>query len=422
MIVLCVLFLLSIAVANYLLHRDVLYPAFLQASLWLFATVVFLLAQRMFIPVAGSIFMLFVTGVVLFSMGAFVASYDHRPILIQNRLRKGSIPSRGAVFVLDGTVLVGLVLYMNKAVQLASSGPSTNPYINLRYALSVTWEETGGDLGVLSYFIPCTYVWAAITVLNRRGFAEPRSSRLLVALTVIVGLTYGVLSSGRGVVLPLIIIVLVIPTILRVTTPSQTARTLGILVLGLFVLVGLALGKGGNFVSSIQDNWVGMRDSFVLYSVGGIPSFSTLIHDQGHDLEMGVNSFRTILAVLRALGFGTPYVPLVQPYVDIPMPMNVYTVYQPYFKDFGIGGILTLFPLGLAHGFLYRKATVRNPHAVYVFLFSLSLFPLSMQVFQDMYFSVLSTWIQYGAISVLLFGIFSAQNVTNRLRPAHEVV
>ncbi|PYT03367.1 MAG: hypothetical protein DMF60_18625 [Acidobacteria bacterium] len=137
---------------------------------------------------------------------------------------------------------------------------------------------------------------------------------------------------------------------------------------------------------------------------------------------MGVNSFRTILAVLRALGFGTPYVPLVQPYVDIPMPMNVYTVYQPYFKDFGIGGILTLFPLGLAHGFLYRKATVRNPHAVYVFLFSLSLFPLSTQVFQDMYFSVLSTWIQYGAISVLLFGIFSAQNVTNRLRPAHEVV
>src|SRR5947207_5468941 len=125
MIVLCALLLLSIAVANYLLHRDVLYPAFLQASLWLFATVLFFLAQRMFIPVAGSIFMLFVTGVVLFSMGAFVASYNHRPILTQNRLLKGSIPSKGAVFVLAGTVLVGLVLYMNKAVQLASSAPST---------------------------------------------------------------------------------------------------------------------------------------------------------------------------------------------------------------------------------------------------------------------------------------------------------
>jgi len=408
-------------IGNYLLHRDVLYPGFLQAFLWLFATVLFLTTQGMFIPVAANIFVLFVTGVVLFGMGAFVASYNHRPAFTRNRLLDGSMPNKGVVFVLAMMALIGLVLYVNKAAQLASSGPFTNPYINLRYALSVTWEETGGDLGLLSYFIPCSYVWSAIAVLNRNGFAEPRSSRLLVILTVIVGLTYGVLSSGRGVVLPLILIVVVIPTILRVTTPGKTARTLGILVFGLFVLVGLALGKGGNVASTIQDNWVGMRDSFLLYSLGGIPSFDIFIHNQGHALEMGVNSFRTILAVLRALGFGTPTVPLVQPYADIPMPVNVYTVYQPYIKDFGIGGILILFPLGFAHGWLYRKATVPNPHAAYVFLFALSLFPLGMQIFQDMYFSVLSTWIQYGVISVLLFGFLSARNITRRLRPAHEV-
>ncbi len=353
-------------------------------------------------------------------MGAFVASYNHRPVFTQNRLLEGSTPSKGAVLVLTGVVLVGLVLYANKAAQLASSGPFTNLYINLRYALSVTWEETGGDLGVVSYFIPCAYLLAAIAVLNRRGFEQPRSSSLLVATTVIVGLTYGVLSSGRSVVLPLIIIVLVIPTILRATTAGKTARTLGILVFSLFVVVGLALGKGGTFAGSIRDNWAGMRDSFVLYSVGGIPSFDTFIHNQARDLEMGVNSFRTIFAVLRALGFRSPYVPLVQPYADIPMPMNVYTVYQPYIKDFGIGGILTLFPFGFAHGWLYRRATVLNPHAAYVFLFSLSLFPLSLQIFQDMYFSVLSTWIQYGVISAILFGIFSEQNVKNRLWPSHE--
>src|SRR5205807_6554615 len=125
----------------------VVYSGFLQASLWLFATVLCFITQRMFIPVAGSTFVLFVTGVVLFSMGAFVASYNHRPVLSRNRLLDGSMPSRDAVSALAVMASVGLVLYVSKAVQLASSGPFANPYINLRYNLSVTWEETGGDLG-----------------------------------------------------------------------------------------------------------------------------------------------------------------------------------------------------------------------------------------------------------------------------------
>jgi len=94
----------------------------------------------------------------------------------------------------------------------------------------------------------------------------------------------------------------------------------------------------------------------------------------------------------------------VQPWVDVPMPTNVYTVYQPYIKDFGlVGGSLVLFVLGFLHALLYRRATVRNPHTTYVFLFALSLFPLVMQAFQDMYFSLLSLWIQYGTWAVVLF-------------------
>jgi len=399
--------LLAVVVVNYRLHDDLLYPGFLQPLIWFVAIVFFLLTRGTFIRVSEGIFGLFLAGSVLFAMGAFVATHDHHPVLVRNRLMEGSLPSKRVLLGLACVVLVGLVLYVNRASALASIGPSTNPYINLRYALSVTWEETGGDLGVLSYFIPAAYVLAGAAVLGRCGFAHPRLSRLLVAVSVVVGTIFGVLSSGRSVLLPLIIIVLIIPTALRVSSPARTARALGIVVVALFVLVGLALGKGGDFASTIQDNWVGMRESFVLYSVGSIPSFDTFLHNRGPNLDMGINSFRTVLAVLRAVGFGTPLVPLVQPYADIPMPMNVYTVYQPYIKDFGIGGIAAMFFFGFIHGLLYKKATVHNPRAVYVFLFSLSLFPLVMQVFQDMYLSVLSTWIQYSALCILLFGFLS---------------
>src|SRR6266404_9299837 len=99
MIIVCAFLLLAIVAANYALHRDVLYPGFLQAFLWLFTTVLFVITRRMFIPVAASTFVLFVTGVVLFSMGAFVASHNHRPVFTENRLLDGSIPSKRAVFV-----------------------------------------------------------------------------------------------------------------------------------------------------------------------------------------------------------------------------------------------------------------------------------------------------------------------------------
>jgi len=101
------------------------------------------------------------------------------------------------------------------------------------------------------------------------------------------------------------------------------------------------------------------------------------------------------------------------------MPTNVYTVYQPYIRDFGaLGGVSVLFILGFLHAELYRRATVRSPHAIYVLLFALSLFPLAMQVFQDMYFSVLSLWVQYVTYAVVLFVVLTERR-SRRSVPQH---
>ncbi len=51
MVVLAVLVLLLLTGANYLLHRDALYPGFLQASLWLVAVSLFLVGRDLFIGV-----------------------------------------------------------------------------------------------------------------------------------------------------------------------------------------------------------------------------------------------------------------------------------------------------------------------------------------------------------------------------------
>ena len=63
MALLAALLSLVLACANYLLHRDPMYPAFLQASLWFGALSLFSVFQGMFVPVPDSVFGLLVAGV-----------------------------------------------------------------------------------------------------------------------------------------------------------------------------------------------------------------------------------------------------------------------------------------------------------------------------------------------------------------------
>src|SRR6266571_4215501 len=172
---LAVLLLACLVCGNYILHRDVLYPGFLQASLWFVAVSLLLFTQGTFIPVSNTVFILLVAGVVLFSMGAFVSSYNHAPYLQRNHLREGTLPSKPALVLLVVIVLLGLIPYVSRVLDLASTGPSTNPFVNLRYNVSVNQEETGG-IGRVSYFVTLSCVLVGTMVLKRDGPTLPTMS------------------------------------------------------------------------------------------------------------------------------------------------------------------------------------------------------------------------------------------------------
>jgi oligosaccharide repeat unit polymerase len=411
MIILCLCLLFVLVLANFWLHRDPLYPGFLQALVWFVALSLLLLTHDMFIPVSDRTFILIVTGALFFTIGAFTASYSHTPTLSRNYVRSGSLTSKGALLVLAAIVVLGLFPYLRRILELASTGPSTNAFINLRHNASVDLEETGG-IGRVSYFMVLSYVLVGIVMLRAYGERGARTSRVALGVVVFVAAVYGVLSSGRGQILSLLLTALLIPLVLRAIRPARTGLAVVLIGLLLFASVGIALGKGGTLGNTVADNFSTMRESLALYSVGGIPTLNSYLDNRPPDLEMGVNSLRSVFAVLQVLGLQNTAAPLVQPYIDIPMPMNVYTVYHPYIKDFGLlGGILVLFVLGFVHGVVYRRATQPNPPAIWVFLFAVSVFPLAMQAFQDVYFSLLALWIQYAVYAVVLLVIFSEAGV-----------
>jgi oligosaccharide repeat unit polymerase len=153
----------------------------------------------------------------------------------------------------------------------------------------------------------------------------------------------------------------------------------------------------GNVTQGITADylWSNLR----LYALAPLPAFDLFLH-RGDALQYGANTFRTLMAVAAKLGLNAHPVPLVEEFVDIPGAgrWNTFTVYRPYYADFGLAGALgAMFVLGAAHGLIYRRA--RSGDHFFIAIYALSLYPLLMQFFQDQYFSLMSLWIQ--ALAVL---------------------
>jgi oligosaccharide repeat unit polymerase len=161
--------------------------------------------------------------------------------------------------------------------------------------------------------------------------------------------------------------------------------------------------KGGDPTLSFGENLAAVVDSLVFYTVGSLPALGRALSSSS-DLEWGANSLRFLAALAHAVGFDVRVVSLVQDFTPVPQPINVYTMYHQYIRDFGvIGAIGAQACFGAAHGLLYRRATCRAPRALDVFVYSLALYPLFTQHFVDSYLSLLSTWLQYGLYGWIMF-------------------
>ncbi|GAD02736.1 hypothetical protein AALB_2816 [Agarivorans albus MKT 106] len=135
----------------------------------------------------------------------------------------------------------------------------------------------------------------------------------------------------------------------------------------------------------------GALSALYVYLLGGVSAIDVVLSTQP-DLAYGSNTFRTFYAVLAKLGFEWNPVKLVKDYVYIPHATNVYTVFYPYYLDFGLSYILiSQFVFGVFHTVLYKGA-IRGGYG-YILAYSISVYALFIQWFQDQYLSLLTSWL-----------------------------
>jgi oligosaccharide repeat unit polymerase len=393
-----------ITLFNYFRYGDFLYPPVLQGGVWLLITTMFILNQDMFIRTSNILYFVIMSGVVTFSIGSYLATWEYR--VQQRPIKINDIKLNNAISqIFFWTAIIGLPFFIRKAYFLGTNGQYGNLFINLRSA--VTGRDDSGGYGMLVYLVTISFLSAWLQLLV---YFQSKNNKIKLLISYAVAIAYAFFSTGRTFFMLLFMTTYGILLITRKVSFIKSFFYFVLIGLIIFIGIGILLGKGVNLQDNPLDITMKMYDIFKVYFLGSLPAFDSLIR-QDFSPELGLNTFRTLFAILSKFIDDVTVLPSIQEFVLVPMPTNVYTIYQPYYRDFGLFGVLGIqFIFGIWHGFLYKKATIGKPY--YIFLYALFLYPLSMQFFADQYLSLLSMWIQYMLLSFIIFHSIKLLNST----------
>lgn len=376
------------------LLRDWLHPAPMVAMLWMVVFGSYLLLPHAMRSLSVETRLLMTCAVAVFcaASGLSTARPSSRPALM-NEQRWGTTLLRPLLFWI---ALLGMPFFLLKADALAENAAYTESvYVNLRIALTGELDDAQ-TFGILAYLIPISFASALVELAaSRKRLFELRGWVAFALATA-----YSILATGRTYVFLLVIALAFVALLQRRATPGQIAVAGACAFAAAFFGLGSLANKIG--VDIVNQDALAAMDALALYLLGSLAAFDVMVAQAAH-FEWGINVFRSPLAVMSALGMDVPVPPLIKPYVYIPEPTNVYTVFLPYFQDFGWLGVLVAFALlGWLHSRLYHWAkTSQNPRLI--ILASLSMYPLLMQFFQDQYVSLLTTWITFALLVVPCF-------------------
>ena len=176
----------------------------------------------------------------------------------------------------------------------------------------------------------------------------------------------------------------------------QTIAVSSLLIIGLFYIFNLGrAGEGTDY----QENET-LMDFFAMYALSPPVAFCQLMPEVTP--QFGTNTFETIYLFLDRLGVKDIIVKgKLQEFVFVPISTNVYTIFQPFYIDFGYKGIAFFAMIyGVITGWLYRL--YRNGNSTGRCLYTFFVQILILQFYQENIFLSLVFVIQL-AFFVLLF-------------------
>ena len=357
-------------------------PWALTIGIWALILGLYYLLDTDLYPITSQFYYCFIIWIPIFCISAFV-TYIITPVNKITLVKKDSDST--SLFLFNILFIISLIitpLYVYKVMQIVMMFSSEDLMGNIR-----TLAIYGEGVGFLGYS----------NVLNQSLFVVAIWAYPRVPLWKIVVLAFACLLNSLAImekgtiffVFVCIMFVLFEKKVIRM----RSIVLAGVTLVGFFYIFNLARASEG---SDYQQNET-LLDFFAMYALSPPVAFCQLQPEVTP--QFGTNTFETIYLFLKRFGEDVVVKDKLQEFVFVPISTNVYTLFQPFYIDFGHKGIALFATIyGFISGWLYRLHSASNGFGRCMYTYIVTVLVLQFyqeNIFLSMVFVIQFTFFVY---------------------------
>ena len=377
-----IIIIMSIMLVAFLSLRigDIFAPWTITTAIWLAILVMFQFQGNLLYPLGNQFYNCLMLWVPILCLSSLITYYV-MPCHESMNENSSTIPEFNhtlfMVFYVISMVITPLYLY--EIMQTVMMFDTADMLYNLRI-LAVHGDESHGFLNysyVLNQVLLVTALWQ-----------YPKVPMWQLVTIIIASMMSAFAIMEKGMVFFLFAAVLFTLYEKRaIRMRSIIISALSIVILFFLINMALDYREGAD-----PNDAMSFLDFFGIYVLSPAVAFERVSEDLTP--QFGSHTFHTIYLFLNRFGGDYEVKAALQEFVWVPLPTNVYTVFQPFFEDFAYKGI-AIFAMfyGLFSGWCYRM--MRNGNGFGKCLYVYVVYVLTLQFFQENVLISIVTIIQF---------------------------
>ena len=370
-------------------------PWFLTIAIWVLILGLYYLLDTDLYPITKQFYICFLLWLPIFCLcafGTYMLSSD-----TDKSVTTGGIDFNKSLFLFFfGISLIITPLYVYRVIQIVTMFGTEDLMTNVR-----TLAVYGEGQGILNYS----------AVINQALFVVALWAHPKVPMWQIVVLGLACLMNSLAIMEKGMMFFVFVSTMFvlfeKKVIRIRTILTFSILIIILFYIFNL--GRAGE--DSDYQKEETLFDFFTMYALSPPVAFCQLSPEVIP--QFGTNTFETVYLFLKRFGADVVVKDKLQEFVFVPVSTNVYTIFQPFYIDFGYRGVAFFAAVyGCICGFLYRL--FRNGNGVGTCLYTYAVDVLLLQFYQENVFLSMVFVVQFTLFIVLL----TQQKIRFQLSPS----
>ena len=333
-------------------------PSVITAAIWFLCLLLYLFLPHGLPPLANKVFVALLLWLVLLSLSSLFI----QPIVIKRQTSdvQASKLVRDIYLVISVIAFFGLIFWVKSVLNNGFVGD---------WAEDLRMTAIGKDKNIKAFGGLHVILWQISLLLELLYFKKRNWYRLLIP--IICCLCFGFFTMSKSDLLCIFIMCVCVLFFKKVVKPLHVFVGLAILFVGFMSLQAIRQQK-----ESKSDDFLTL---YLVSSMYGLESVKPASAE-----HFGENTFRFYYAIANKTGLSdTKPVKTILKFIEKPITTNTYTAIYPFYKDFGLFGLITVAIIfGLFYGWLFVRAKIGS--AFFIATYAYFMHALIMQFANDM--------------------------------------